>query len=432
MAAKQLLTPNDAAFFVAETEVTPQVTAMLTLLNRTPNLGRLKKAVLRGIEHLPRMRSVLNVQRYRALIPASEFDIDQHVRLVYQPEIEVREQLLETIGRLHSEPLPQDRPLWQVLLVSNKNPETNELPCGAVERAAILWRLHHAVGDGVSSMALLQTIMSDKLRSNGDDKRPTQQLDLQAPPRTSFREYLQQGSQVARVVARTSRARATPSPLNGQNTPLRRLTPIELDRVRLRSVMRRHGVTLHDVVLALLTSVLRRYHLHHGAATDRDLLVIVPHSSQPIPRSGVQNNSVGLLWVQLAIAEADPVARLRRTAAAVAQAKVEGWIQFSKVFPPFIARMPLWMQRRAFTKASTLTNAVCTIMPARLHELKIDGQSAEESYVAAPLLESHGAAFTFMTSGRAIRGSIVSDPGIVSDPLLLASFMNEAQHELTG
>lgn len=195
--------------------------------------------------------------------------------------------------------------------------------------------------------------------------------------------------------------------------------------------MRGYGVSVHDVVLALLTSVLRRYHQHHGAATGRDLVVIVPHNSQPIPRHGVQNNSIALLWVRLPITEADPVERLRRTAHALAQAKREGWIEFSEVFPHIISRMPVSLQRKSFTRASVLTNAVCTIMPSRIHELEIDGQSAKESYVAAPLLETHGASFTFMAGGRAITGALVSDPGIIPDPFLIASFLEEAQRELT-
>jgi hypothetical protein len=100
--------------------------------------------------------------------------------------------------------------------------------------------------------------------------------------------------------------------------------------------------------------------------------------------------------------------------------------------PPLIARAPLWMQRQSFSKASALTNAVCTIMPVNLHNLEIDGQSIGRSYAAATLLETHGAGFTFITTGATIRGAIVSDPDIVPDPDFLAGALEAGLRELHG
>jgi hypothetical protein len=208
------------------------------------------------------------------------------------------------------------------------------------------------------------------------------------------------------------------------------LTTVELDRVAMRSVMRREGVGLHDVMVAILASALRNYHQCHGAPVVRDLRVIVPTNSQPLPNSGSRGNFVDMVWLSLPITEADPIRRLHSSAEALSRARAEGWVDFSHLVPPLVARAPLRLQRRFFSKACALTNAVCTIMPANLQNLEVGGQSMARSYAAATLLESHGAGFTFMTAGSAVRGAIVSDPAIVPDPQLLAGALHEGLNDL--
>lgn len=414
------LSPNDTAFFVAESVATPQVTALLTLLGRTPSLAGLRQAALRGTEALPRMRCISDERRFGVLLPAGDFDLDHHVTRLYTPEIADRACLLDTVARLHSEPLDRSRPLWQIVLLSNRHPETGGLPPGAPEQAAILWRIHHGLTDGIRALHTFQTMLGGVPPAGS----------AAASPRGDSGGFFARASRAARVASRTNSMRPIPSPLKGTSSAARRLTPVDLDRGALRDIMRCTGAFLHDVVLALLASALRRYHERHGASTAADLRVIVPANSRPLPDGTSRGNFVDMLWIDLPIAEPDPVNRLHRVGVALRQARKEGWVEFSQMFPPLIARAPIWMQRKSFAKASSLTTAVCTILPGSIHRLSIDGQTLSHSYAAATLLETHGAGFTFMTAGPVLRGAIVSDPAIVTDAEFLAACLVEALDEL--
>lgn len=422
--AEVKLSPGDAAFFAGESELAPQVTALLTLLDRAPRLDALKEAAIRGAEFLPRMRYVKDPHRFGILIPARSINFDAHVRSIYVPGVDQDAQLSKTIAVLHSKPLPCDRPLWEFLLISNRHPQTGVLAPGERERAAVLWRMHHGLSDGIRSLNVFRAMLSPGSAPDA--------ISIERIGRPTKHSFVARVAATARTIVRTSSMTPIPSPLNGKGSSARAFTPVELDRASLRSVMSQYSASLHEVVLGALASTLRLHHMRCGAQVSKDLRIMVPSNSRPVPRLGTEGNFIDLLWVSLPISESDPVARLRKTSEALARARTEGWIEFSEAFPPLLARLPLSVQRKSIHTASVLTNAVCTILPAAIHKLELDGQSIRHSYAAASLLAGHGAGFTFITAGDAVRGAIISDPHILPDPARLAASFVDSVYELAG
>ena len=79
-----------------------------------------------------------------------QFDIEHHVRHSALPRPGRVRELLELCGRLHSTRLALERPLWEVHVIEG-------LRDG---RVAIYSKMHHALIDGVSSMRLMQSVLS--------------------------------------------------------------------------------------------------------------------------------------------------------------------------------------------------------------------------------------------------------------------------------
>ena len=79
-----------------------------------------------------------------------QFDIEYHFRHSALPKPGRIRELLELCGRLHSTRLALERPLWEVHLIEG-------LRDG---RVAMYTKMHHALVDGVSSMRLLQRVLS--------------------------------------------------------------------------------------------------------------------------------------------------------------------------------------------------------------------------------------------------------------------------------
>lgn len=409
------LSPADRALFVAEGPETPQVTALLSFFEQTPELSLLKNAARRGMTYLPRMRGVLQPDRH-GLKLVDAVDLDVHVKQVHDPGLTDRDGLLNRVEELHSKPLDPSRPLWEFLLVTNRDPSTGELPDGAEEQVAVLWRIHHGLSDGIRSLGLFQAMLDEsfELEPLSDEERE---------PR-SWAETWHGLKGSLRGLKATGRARPIASPFNGPSSGRRRLTPIELDRRALRGAMRQYDASLHDVVLAVMALALQGYcRAHHQEPMD--LRVVVPNNQRPRLHSGT-GNFVEMLWADLPVSEQDPAVLLQRTSEAMVRAGQEGWSELSQMLPPLIAKLPVGLQRKSFRQASELTNVVCTIMPARLHRLNLGSHSMKHSYAAATLLENHGVGFTFLSQGPKIRGAMITDPAVIPDPDLLVDLLAQS------
>ncbi len=87
----------------------------------------------------------------------ADFDLRRHVRHAALPEPGSDEQLKELVGRIMSEPLDQDRPLWQIYLIENLNGK----------RFAAVSKTHHALVDGIAAVDVGAVILDPD--PNGTD-----------------------------------------------------------------------------------------------------------------------------------------------------------------------------------------------------------------------------------------------------------------------
>lgn len=78
------------------------------------------------------------------------FDLAQHVSRVTLPEGSGEPGLMDHLSRARSQPLPADRPLWQVQLI--------DMP---PDGAAALFRVHHAIADGIRVSQMVMSLCDD-------------------------------------------------------------------------------------------------------------------------------------------------------------------------------------------------------------------------------------------------------------------------------
>lgn len=145
---KLRLPPSDAAFFIAESPINPQVVALVTLLDRSPSLAALQDAARRGLTYFPRLGYLPQPGSLGILIPATHVDINQHVREQIVSDIDDETQREAAIAAAHSRPLPVDRPLWEFVLFTD-----------GTGRAAVLWRVHHALADGIRLLDIFRAML---------------------------------------------------------------------------------------------------------------------------------------------------------------------------------------------------------------------------------------------------------------------------------
>jgi diacylglycerol O-acyltransferase / wax synthase len=337
--------PTSAAFMLAENRNQPMHVGGLQLFRRPDDAGR--TFVRDFYQDMIREREIapLFVKRpHRSLATGGQWvwtedtqlDIEHHVRHSALPKPGRVRELLELCSRLHGTRLAPERPLWEATLIEG-------LRDG---RMAMYTKIHHALVDGVSSMRLLQSVLStDPVRREmpppwaarphprdpggpepgqpGDDHHLLSELSVSA-----FRQALgitADAAGIAGALARTvtrglrneTSALSFYAPrtiLNTNITGSRRFAAQDWPVERLRAVGRATGTTINDVVLAMVSGAMRAYLTGLGALPDAGLVAMVPvglNAKQAQHASADGGNAVGAVMVRLGTDLADPADRLR-------------------------------------------------------------------------------------------------------------------------
>jgi diacylglycerol O-acyltransferase len=269
------------------------------------------------------------------------FDIDYHVRHSALPRPGRVRELLDLCSRLHSTRLALERPLWEAHVIEG-------LRDG---RIAMYTKIHHALVDGISSMRLLQSVLSTDPDERGMGPAWAAERGRRAPRRTgdtgpglldlpanAVRSALGISAEAAglpaaliRTLTRGVRNQtssvslyAPRTMLNTRITGSRRFAAQQWPIERMRDVGKATGTTLNDVVLAMCSGAMRCYLDELDALPDSPLIAMVPvglkaKESHTPSRDG--GNAVGAVMVQLGTHLADPAERLQTVHESMASGK---------------------------------------------------------------------------------------------------------------
>lgn len=283
------------------------------------------------------------------------FDLEFHLRELALPAPGSREQLAEQVARLHARQLDRSRPLWEAYVITG-------LEDG---KAAFYSKIHHAAIDGVSGSEIIETVMDLTPEPRTVEPEPVPfvprpmpstvdlvrrgLLSLAVNPVEVLRTvpksltYLDQlpgaanlpgvhlvsgaaglvgrvlGQRVPDLDARDLRAPRTP--FNGPITAHRRFAFGSVPLADVKRVRNHYGMTVNDVVMALVASTLRRWLLDHDALPSSPLVAAVPVSVRTKDQQGELGNQVSVMVAALPTDEPDPVVRTEATHAAMMEAK---------------------------------------------------------------------------------------------------------------
>ncbi|WP_158019388.1 WS/DGAT/MGAT family O-acyltransferase [Mycobacterium basiliense] len=245
-----------------------------------------------------------------------DVDLGYHVRRSALPAPGRVRELLELTSRLHANLLDRHRPLWETHVIEG-------LTDG---RFAIYSKMHHALIDGVSGLALMrQSLPADP--ADTDFRTAWTPGPAREPRGQDLRGRLQRvggmlGS-VAGLAPSTLRLARSAlleqqltlpfgTPRTMLNVPVggaRRCAAQSWDLDRIITVKDAAGVSLNDVVLAMCAGALRAYLDDNEALPDTPLVAMVPVSLRN-DRDAVGGNMVGSVLCNLATHLDDPADRL--------------------------------------------------------------------------------------------------------------------------
>ena len=337
------LSPLDALFVDAEDQ-DPHTSMAIALIavfeGAVPSHEEFLAALAGRLPLLPRYRQKLRKVPFRLGRPVwvedPRFDLSYHVRRTALPAPGGDEQLSELMGRVMSQRLDRDHPLWEYWVAEGL----------ADGRWAVISKIHHCMVNGVSGTDLHRVIFdptpepsppaADHPVAGGEP--PAAWLAAQAaldlaliPVRSvaALRGLAADPGRAARQVSDTVRAAtklapalwpAAKSSLTGPIGRQRRYTWARASLDQVKEIKRELGGTVNDVVLAAISSGFRDLLLARGEEPGPHTLPsLVPVSLRAPGEESIHGNRVSAVVANLPVHVADPVDRL-----AAVRAELEG------------------------------------------------------------------------------------------------------------
>lgn len=414
--AVEHMSPLDSTFLHIEDGVTHMhIASTLILEGPPPPYEDLLEMIAGKLRLVPRYRKVVQfvpLQLGRPVwVDDAHFHLEYHVRHTALPAPGGDKELRRLIGRIMSQPLDRNRPLWELWMVEG-------LDDG---KWAIMSKVHHCMVDGVSGTELLTVVLDmvpDPPRPGPDTWKaqpapsplslavqavgtmavsPFEQMRaLRASTRVprSAIAHLREAGKGLGALAGVARP-MPPSSLNGPIGPQRRYDWAESSVDEVKRVRKAFGGTFNDVVLTAITGGFRILLQSRGENVDRVVRTMVPVSVRPRDDRGVAvgdgsvSNQVSAMFAELPVGIADPIERLHTVSSQLADLKEsaqavagEALTSLSGFAPPAL----LALGARLGTKAAQRNvNTVTTNVPGPQMPLYALGRRVLSAYPFVPL-----------------------------------------------
>jgi WS/DGAT/MGAT family acyltransferase len=402
--------------------------SILALENETVAGHMCKVIVLPGPVDLDLLRSSISGRLARAPELSMRLgEIDGEPWWLPDPHVDVRAHVVESeraeadearfrtaVAGIFSQRLDRSRPLWRMDVIP-------QLPGGG---SALIWRIHHALADGMTGMRLASEVLwdagPDSARGGAGSARR---------PRTPRRGDPAVHHRLAglRTAAREMPQPWLRSPFNGHIDAWRTVafTTVGLDELH-EAAAANDGATINDAVLTVVAGGLRRWleahHGHLGAVRVKvpvSLHGLPPARGDDVPQPG---NRDSFFCLDLPLGAADPLDRLAAIHHATKVRKQGHDAQHLDACMRQLARVPplghfaerVLSHNRSF--ALNVSNVPGPRQPVRLL-----GRPVVAMYSLAEIGTHHALRIAVVSLADTLNFGLVADPTLLDDVDQLAA-----------
>ena len=407
-------------------------------------------------------------------IDDADFDIDYHLRYVAVPGDGGRKQFAELVSRIHERPLDRRRPLWECYVVDGVHGDAK----------ALITKIHHAAIDGLSGQEILAALVDldaagapvvaagedghadpladdvagESLPDTGDVMSRAALSLLTSPARMARagmtlakalpvlgdglgrRGPVSRGDESTRELIRRFGA-APPTPFNATIGPHRRWAYVSVPLDDVKAVKNAAGATVNDVVLAIVSGVLRGWLQEHDALPDRPLATMVPLSVRKPGDENKVGNLVSSTVSTLATHLDDPSERLKAIKAGMDKAKEQHealpadiLTDLTQVAPPALAALAarLVASTRLADRVTLPFNLVVSNVPGPPIPLYLAGAMITGHYPVSAIVDGVGLNITVQSTNGMLDFGYVCDRDLIPDLWSMADRTTDALVELAA
>jgi diacylglycerol O-acyltransferase len=455
----------DATFLYCETPTMHLHVCGLLLLDPSTMPSGYSYDAIRSMAH-ERLSEIPSVHQKLAKTPFNlgrpfwiedpDLDIDSHLHRVVLEAPGDERSLADVVGDIAGRPLRRDRPLWELWVIEG-------LTDG---RVAIVVKMHHSTIDGVSGATMMGHLL-DLEPVPPFSARPPEDRRAEHPPSAlellgrSLVGRLAEPLELARLVPATAfrvastlwqlgRQRGDGAPaakpftaprtlFNATITAHRAVAFTDVALADVKNVKDAFGVTVNDVVTAVVGGALRRYLEDRGELPDRSLIAAAPVSIHEQTGENGGMTKLSVMFSTLATDEKDPVERIRAIASANARAKeihqmvgADTFMRWADHFwlNAFALGARLYSTLHAADHHRVVHNLILSNVPGPPIPLYIAGARLVGLYPLGPITDGAGLNVTVLSDEDRVGFGIITCPDLVPQVWDLADAIPAALDEL--
>jgi diacylglycerol O-acyltransferase / wax synthase len=451
---RHALPAADAAWLHMDRPANPMVVNSVVMLGEAPDPDAVAEVLeQRLVAEFPRFRQRIVESPGRA--PAFEddpsFELGDHLHRLALRAPGDRAVLQELVGDLVTPRLDRDKPLWDVYLIE-----------GFEGGAALLWRIHHCIADGVALSRVMLSIT--------DGGEPVERPAPPSPAKGALRRLadvpldalsaarglgatavhegmeslahpdhlrelagtaLRDVSTTAQLLAGPSDA---PSALRAPLAGTRRVAwsePFSLARVREAAHRRR--VTINDLLVGALAGA-----VHELLADDyeppEEIHAMIPFNlrspDEPVPAD--LGNDFALILLELPVGKVAPAERLREVSSRMDRIKSTHEAPIAYGILSAIGLTPPWVEERLIGFFTDKASLVVTNVPGPRRQLHFAGAPVTGVLVWAPCSGSLGMTVSIFSYRGEVTVGFMADTALIPDPTPLARAYEDALRGFVG
>jgi diacylglycerol O-acyltransferase / wax synthase len=460
--AEGRLTGLDASFLHMENGGAHMHVAGLMLFDgEPPPYERLLEMTESRLHVVPRYRQKLAFvpfgQGRPRWVDDPHLNLRYHIRRTSLPRPGTEAQLRSLAGRVFSQPLDRDKPLWEMWLVEG----VEDGPDGP--RFAMLSKTHHALVDGISGVDIVSVLFDATPDPPEPPDRPPRWMPRPEPSQAQLLgEALLERATVPAEAVRSLRAlfraprnvvrgageslvgvgamawaglRPPPrSPYNTAIGPHRRYAWVRASLDDIKSIKNSLGGTVNDVVLASVAGALGRHMTRRGAKLPETLRALVPVSVRSDDERGALGNRVAAMMAPLPVGEKDPRQRLAVIAAAMQGIKRSGQAVGAQVLTELSGFAPptLMAQGSRLVSTERFFNLVVTNVPGPQFPLYLMGRELREINPMVPLAKGQALGIAIMSYNGRMNFGLLGDWDAMGDLDAFAADLEASLEELAS
>ena len=401
--------------------LSPEDLSILALENETVAGHMCKVIVLPGPVDLDLLRSSINGRLVRAPELSMRLgEIDGEPWWLPDPQVDVRAHVVESeraeadearfrtaVAGIFEQRLDRSRPLWRIDVIP-------QLPEGA---SALIWRIHHALADGMTAMRMAGEVLWDAAPDPAPDGIGSGRL-----PRARGRADPAVHHRLAglRTAAREMPQPWLRSPFNGHIDARRAVAFASVGLDELHEAAGAGGATINDAVLTVVAGGLRRWlEAHHGhLGTIRVKVPVSLHGLPPAPGDdgSEPGNRDSFFCLDLPLDPADPAERLGAIRQATRARKQGHDAQELDALMRQLARAPRLRRfaERVLAHPRSFALNVSNV-PGPRRPVQVLGTPVRALYSLAEIRDHHALRVAVISLASSLNFGLVADPTLLSD-----------------